>query len=349
MAEERNVGLARATDSSADADTTKAELQRRMEEARESITQTVTEIKDTVVNQYQQVRENISETLDWREQYRRHTLPFTLTAFAVGTFVGYTVMGAFKGEGHDEEDYDAEESFAAIDAGFDRGVKGSRRSYAAQPILGGAAAGGGGGAAYQRSSRPESNASTESAEVFGRGGADYEQDFRGGDVGPETRPSYSSGYQAPTAPQALASSQAVSAAAEQAEEPKGPGLIDRFKETKAYDRLQEELSTLGERALEELSKTARTVVVPALLAKLKGMVGLDLSGQQQQGGGPRQQAYGGPGQQSTSAAAAGGAQTSYAGGGAGAGQSAQGGGSTSDPAGASARAAAGGTEGYGAS
>src|SRR5919199_3159760 len=115
MAEERNLGQARATDSSADADPTKAALQRRMEEARESISQTVTEIKDTVVTQYQQVKENISDTLDWREQYRRHTLPFTLTAFAVGAFVGYTVMGAFKGDG-DEEDYEGEDAFDRIEA-----------------------------------------------------------------------------------------------------------------------------------------------------------------------------------------------------------------------------------------
>ena len=348
MAEERNVGLARTTDTSADddVDQTKAALQRRMEEARESITQTVTEIKDTVVTQYQQVRENISDTLDWREQYKRHTLPFTLTAFAVGTFVGYTVMGAFKGEG--DEDYDEDESFDRIDAGFDRGLKGSKRSYAAQPVLGGAGAG-----AYQRTSRPESNAATESAEVFGRGGDDYS-----GDVGPETRPSYSSGYQAAAAPQAqglasYASSSAASASEEQEEEPKGPGLIERFKETKAYDRLQEELSTLGERAVEELSRTARNVVVPALLAKLKGMIGLDLSGQ---GGGQqqqRQQAAGGAG-------GAGGSQqpfrSAYPGGspsqgsGSAQGGAAEGGATgTSDPAGTNARAAAGGTEGYGAS
>jgi hypothetical protein len=187
MAEERNVALARANDSAdEETDQTKAALQRRMEEARESITQTVTEIKDTVVTQYQQVRENISDTLDWREQYRRHTLPFTLTAFAVGTFVGYTVAGAFKGEG-DEGEYEDDGAFDRIESGFDRGLKGSR-SYAAQPVLGGAAA-----AAYQRGSRRASNAPTE---------GDY-----GEDVGPETRPSYSSGYQAPTAPQpqALAS------------------------------------------------------------------------------------------------------------------------------------------------
>ncbi|MFL6333160.1 MAG: hypothetical protein ACJ754_07430 [Pyrinomonadaceae bacterium] len=313
MAEERNLDLARTNDSAdEDVDQTKAALQRRMEEARESISQTVTEIKDTVVNQYQQVRENISDTLDWREQYRRHTLPFTLTAFAVGTFVGYTVMGAFKGGGDDEE-YEDEGAFDRIEQGFDRGLKGSARSYAAQPVLGRAAAG---------ASR--------------RGAAESE------DVGPETRPSYSSGYQAPTAPQPQAltsyASAAPAAAEEQeAEEPKGPGLLERFKETKAYDRLQEELSTLGDRALEELSKTARNVVVPALLNKLKGLIGLDLSGQQggtrQQVSARRQQSAGAPPANTGSEAS--GINPSNA---------------TSGTAETSARgAAAGGTEGYGAS
>src|SRR3954466_13068878 len=103
MAEERNLGLVRASEDSADIDPTKAELQRRMEEARESITQTVSEIKDTVVTQYQQVKDTISDSLDWREQYKRHTLPFTVGAFAAGALIGYTVMGAFKGEGDDED------------------------------------------------------------------------------------------------------------------------------------------------------------------------------------------------------------------------------------------------------
>jgi hypothetical protein len=304
MAEERNLELARTNDSAddEDVDQTKAALQRRMEEARESISQTVTEIKDTVVNQYQQVRENISDTLDWREQYRRHTLPFTLTAFAVGTFVGYTVMGAFKGGG-DDEDYEDEGAFDRIEQGFDRGLKGSARSYAAQPVLGRAAA----GAARRNSAEGE-------------------------DVGPETRPSYSSGYQAPTAPQVLTSyaSAAPAAAEEQeAEEPKGPGLLERFKETKAYDRLQEELSTLGERALEELSRTARTVVVPALLSKLKNMIGIDLSTQREVAQRARVE------HQATQTAA----QTAAV----------DEGGAPSGQAAGNARAAAGGTEGYGAS
>ncbi|HEX8290168.1 MAG TPA: hypothetical protein VF570_00350 [Pyrinomonadaceae bacterium] len=325
MAEERNVGLARATDSAdEDVDQTKAALQRRMEEARESISQTVTEIKDTVVTQYQQVKENISDTLDWREQYRRHTLPFTLTAFAVGTFVGYTVGGAFKGGG--EEEFDDDGAFDRIESGFDRGLKGPARSYAAQPVLGRASAGGG-AAAYQRTSRPESNASTESAEVFGRGEQQYE------DVGPETRPSYSSGYQAPTAPQpqGLASYASSAPAAAEEEEPKGPGLIDRFKGTKAYDKLQDELSTLGERALEELSRTAQTVVVPALLSKLKNLIGIDLSTQKEVAQRARVEQQTAQTTARTAAAVEGGES------------------GTSGPADTSARAAAGGTEGYGAS
>jgi hypothetical protein len=256
------------------------------------------------------VKENISDTLDWREQYRRHTLPFTLTAFAVGTFAGYAVMGAFKGGGG-EEDFEEDGAFDRIEAGFDRGLKKGTRSYAAQPVLGRAAAAAG---AYQRTSQPASNASSE---------GDY-----GEDVGPETRPSYSSGYQAPTAPQALTSYAASAPADAEEEEPKGPGLISRFRETKAYDKLQNELSTLGERALEELSRTAQTVVVPALLSKLKNLIGIDLSTQQEVAKRARVEQQTAQTAAKTAAVVEGGAPEQ---------------GSTS------ARAAAGGTEGYGAS
>ena len=54
MAEERTLGLARARDTveTFDEQPSKEELQRRMEEARDSITNTVTEIKDNVAQQY---------------------------------------------------------------------------------------------------------------------------------------------------------------------------------------------------------------------------------------------------------------------------------------------------------
>ena len=311
MAEERNVSLARAGDSADDdVDQTKAALQRRMEEARESISQTVTEIKDTVVNQYQQVKENISDTLDWREQYKRHTLPFTVGAFAAGALLGYTLMGAFKGG--DEEDYDEEGEYESGEA---------LHAYAASPVLG-----------------RSRGYSAESGE----------------DVGPSPRPSYSSGYSAPTAPQALASyAEASKPAAEEEEEPKGPGLLERFKETKAYDRLTDELSTVGERVVEELSRTATTVVVPMLLNKLKSLIGVDLS--QQRGGGSRQSV----GSQPSSAGASNKGASDVASQGAqvkenasaGASGSASGAsGTASGASGSTARAAgAGGTEGYGAS
>jgi hypothetical protein len=282
-----------------------------MEEARESISQTVTEIKDTVVTQYQQVKETISDTLDWREQYKRHTLPFTVGAFAAGALLGYSVMGAFKGGGEDD-DYDTEDA-------LDRVQEGSR-SYAASPVIGHARA---------------ASSSAHSAESDS-------------DVGPSPRPSYSSGYNAATAQQAqgLASYAAAPRAAEEEEEPKGPGLIERFKETKAYDRLSDELSTVGERVVEELSRTAQSVVVPMLLNKLKSLIGVDLSSQR---GGSRQSGGG-----QTSTAQSGGSQpqgfTSSGATGAPSQPSTGSAASESTASGSSARAAgAGGTEGHGAS
>ncbi len=67
---------------------TKAELQRRMEEAREDISQTVEEIKDTVTEQYESVKETVTETLDWRAQFRKHSVAMSLGALAVGYIVG---------------------------------------------------------------------------------------------------------------------------------------------------------------------------------------------------------------------------------------------------------------------
>lgn len=241
MAEERHLATARAAeDVPADDDATKAELQRRMEEARESITQTVTEIKETVTNQYQNVRETISQSLDWREQFRRRPVAFTVGAAGVGLVLGYSIGGAFGGESEmpdryyesDGSDYDTE------DGG---GQSASSRSYAAQAITGGAY----GSTAYPTPSAPLASAVNASA--------------------PSSRPSYSSGYETQA----------------NVEESKGPSLFERFKETSAYDRLQDEVSKLGSRAVDELSKTAQNVVLPALLGKLKDLIGIDLSTQRE--------------------------------------------------------------------
>jgi hypothetical protein len=128
MAEERNLGVARAPE--ADEDYTKAELQRRMEEARESITQTVTEIKDTVAQQYNSVKESVTDALDWREQFRRRPIAWSVGALGVGLVVGYSLGGAVIPARDDDEDED--ERYAEYDEGE------ARVSTSAHAIEGGA-------------------------------------------------------------------------------------------------------------------------------------------------------------------------------------------------------------------
>lgn len=99
MAEERALASAPAPERS-DRELSKHELQQRMDEARDSISNTVTEIKETVAHQVQTVK----ETLDWREQYRRRPLAWSLGALGTGFLVGYKLGGAFEG---DESEFDS--------------------------------------------------------------------------------------------------------------------------------------------------------------------------------------------------------------------------------------------------
>jgi len=114
MAEERNLGLARAQERSTE-ELSKEQLQRRADMARDSISHTVTEIKETVAHQVQAVK----ETLDWREQFRRRPVVWTAGAFGVGFLVGCRVSDMVKGEEEPKRDYYGAEY----------------RSYAAQPVL----------------------------------------------------------------------------------------------------------------------------------------------------------------------------------------------------------------------
>ena len=192
MAEERTLGVARAREV-AEEDLSKEELQLRMEEARDSITQTVTEIKETVVHQY----ENVKDALDWREQFKKRPVAWSLGAAGVGFCVGYCIAATIKDEESQSDRVSSED-----------------HAYASQPITG-------------RSYTPLS-ASLDAAEKAN--GKD-----------------------------------------------EGPGLIERFKETRAFDRLQQEVGTLGDRLVEELSTTAQTVILPALIRKIRDLIGADLS------------------------------------------------------------------------
>jgi hypothetical protein len=97
-----------------------------MDEARDSISHTVTEIRDTVVQQYESVKETISETLDWREQFRKQPLAWGLGAVGASFVTGYALAAIIKGPVHDHD----HETNRRYDHGADR------RSYIAQPVLG---------------------------------------------------------------------------------------------------------------------------------------------------------------------------------------------------------------------
>lgn len=75
---------------------TKAQLQRRMEETRESISQTVEEIKETVTEQYETVKETVGGVLDYREQFQKEPLVWSVGALSAGFALGYTLGYAHK-------------------------------------------------------------------------------------------------------------------------------------------------------------------------------------------------------------------------------------------------------------
>ena len=120
MAEERTLGLARAQEQTSE-EPSKEELQRRLDHTRDSISQTVTEIKETVANQVQAVK----DTLDWREQFKKRPVAWSAGAFGVGFLVGCGIASAMQ----------SEDRYYNYSAAIDR-YGDAEKSYAAQPVLG---------------------------------------------------------------------------------------------------------------------------------------------------------------------------------------------------------------------
>lgn len=80
----------------------RAALRRQLEETRESISETVAEIKSVVTHQYEEVRETVEsvkegvgEVLDWRTQFERNPLVWGAGAVSVGILVGFGIARAF--------------------------------------------------------------------------------------------------------------------------------------------------------------------------------------------------------------------------------------------------------------
>ncbi|MET0624934.1 MAG: hypothetical protein ABW250_18440 [Pyrinomonadaceae bacterium] len=79
----------------------KAALQRQMEEARDSLSETVAEIKSVVTHQYEEVRETVEsvkegvgEVLDWRTEFERNPLVWGAGAVSIGILVGFGIARA---------------------------------------------------------------------------------------------------------------------------------------------------------------------------------------------------------------------------------------------------------------
>ena len=82
--------------SSHEQEPTKEELQLQMEDSRERLAQTVGEIKETVEEQYLAAKETITGVLDYREEFSKEPLVWSLGALSAGFALGYTMGYAHK-------------------------------------------------------------------------------------------------------------------------------------------------------------------------------------------------------------------------------------------------------------
>ena len=200
MAEERTLGLARAQEYSAE-EPSKEELQRRLNDARGSITSTVSEIKETVANLVQAVK----DTLDWREQFKKRPVAWSAAAMGVGFCTGYCIAGYVKG---DSGEYDS-----AIDRYGEES-----RHYATRDFVSSAA---------------------------------------------------------------MATPSAMHARQDNGAHDSGPNIFQKIAGTTAFERVRDEAGNLGDAVVKELSNTAKTVVLPALITSLRNFIGDRLPNAQQ--------------------------------------------------------------------
>jgi hypothetical protein len=74
----------------------KRELQRQMERTRESLAETVDEIKETIGQEVSAVRKTVTGVLDYREEFQKEPLVWSLGALSAGFALGYTLGYAHK-------------------------------------------------------------------------------------------------------------------------------------------------------------------------------------------------------------------------------------------------------------
>ena len=74
----------------------KRQLQRQMEQTRASVAETVSEIKETVNEQVAVAKKTVAGVLDYREEFQKEPLVWSLGALSAGFALGYTMGYAHK-------------------------------------------------------------------------------------------------------------------------------------------------------------------------------------------------------------------------------------------------------------
>ena len=81
----------------------KRELERQMQRTRESLAETIGEIKDTVEQEYASAKQTVTGVLDYREQFKEEPLVWSLGALSAGFALGYTLGYAHKKSKHGKQ------------------------------------------------------------------------------------------------------------------------------------------------------------------------------------------------------------------------------------------------------
>ena len=69
----------------------KKELQRQIGETRDSLRNTVEQIQDRAEEKYQAVKETVSDVLDYRDEFQKEPVIWSLGALSAGFALGYTL------------------------------------------------------------------------------------------------------------------------------------------------------------------------------------------------------------------------------------------------------------------
>ena len=88
--------MAEATLNRSDDSPSKRQLHKQMERTRESVAETVGEIKDTVGEQIATAKQAVTGVLDYREEFQKEPLVWSLGALSAGFALGYTMGYAHK-------------------------------------------------------------------------------------------------------------------------------------------------------------------------------------------------------------------------------------------------------------